>query len=234
MREELSVILPCYNEAKNISLLLERYRDVAKRIPIELVLVNNGSLDDTESVLKNILPKYKFARSVKVKKNIGYGFGVLAGLKAAKCEFLSYSHADMQCDPEDILRGWKMLSGRRDVMVKGNRKGRKVFLTSCFHFLSFMLFFRRFSDINGQPKIFHRSFLKKFHNPPYDASLDFYVQYAALRSGMQVVDFPVKFRKRLHGKSWWNKGILPRLKFMVSATSYLLRLRFSKSKISTD
>src|SRR3989344_2901291 len=132
MNPLLSVVLPCYNEEKNIFTLLERYSRISRKIPMELVLVDNGSTDETEAVLKKYLPKYRFARSVKVKKNVGYGFGIFTGLKAARGEFLAYSHADMQCDPEDVLRGWSLLSRKKSVFVKGSRKGRKGFLTSCF------------------------------------------------------------------------------------------------------
>lgn len=224
---EISVVLPCYNEGKNIPVILKRFSSLP--LDFELILVNNGSLDNTAEVMEKELPKYKFARSVTVKKNIGYGFGILTGLKAAKGHYLSYSHADMQCDPYDIYNGWRMLLSSQcpeKILVKGNRKGRKNLFTSCFHGTATVLFFHKFDDVNGQPKIFHRSLLKSMKKPPYGFSFDFYVQYMALRSDFGVISFPVKFRKRLHGKSSWASNFRSRLKTILGMTGYLLKLRF--------
>ncbi len=227
MNPLLSVVLPCYNEEKNISTMLERYSRISRKIPMELVLVDNGSTDGTEAVLKRCLPKYRFARSVKVKKNVGYGFGIFTGLKAARGEFLAYSHADMQCDPQDVIKSWDMLSGRRNVLVKGRRQGRSNFFTSCFHAASVIIFFRKFRDINGQPKMFHNSLMKNLVSPPYDFSFDFYVYYTAVRNGFSVEDFPVRFRNRVYGKSSWDLGFVSRLRSAAKYFSYLLRLRLS-------
>ncbi len=225
---KLSVILPCYNEGENIPLILERYSQVAKRVPMELVLVDNGSTDGTEGILRKELPKYKFARSVKVGKNIGYGFGILSGLRTAKSGYLAFSHADMQCDPRDIEKGWKILISSvspERTLVKGNREGRANFFTSCFHAASSAVLMKHFDDVNGQPKIFHKDLLGMMKKPPNGFSLDLYVQYTALRNGFAVRSFPVKFKRRLHGKSSWATGIRSRAKTIAGMSAYILKLR---------
>ena len=70
----LSVIVPCYNEEKNIPLILQKFDNCIDSNDIELILVNNGSTDNTENLLKKILPKYSFARSVKIEINEGIIF----------------------------------------------------------------------------------------------------------------------------------------------------------------
>ena len=225
---QLSVVLPCYNEGKSIPFILENYSKIAKNVPMELIMVNNGSLDDTEDVLRKELPKYKFARSVKVEKNMGYGFGILTGLKSTKGEYLAFSHADMQCDPNDILRAWEILSSSgamKKTLVKGNRSGRQNFFTSCFHAFTSVLFLRKFDDVNGQPKMFHKDLMKTFRKPPHGFALDFYVQYKAIKSGFEVKSFPVEFGKRLHGKSSWATSIRSRSKTIFRLGMYLLKLR---------
>ena len=71
---KLSIIIPCYNESKNIPLILSRFDEVIKRQDIEAVLVNNGSTDNSKEVLDELLPKYPFARTVNVPENKGYGY----------------------------------------------------------------------------------------------------------------------------------------------------------------
>ena len=84
---KFSLIIPCYNEEKNLPLLLERCAKITKHNDVEIILVDNGSTDKSFEVLQNLLPKYRGCRVVRVEKNQGYGFGILAGLKSAKEKF---------------------------------------------------------------------------------------------------------------------------------------------------
>ncbi|HRG76152.1 MAG TPA: glycosyltransferase family 2 protein, partial [Leptospiraceae bacterium] len=98
---KLSIVVPCYNEEKNIPLVLEKFQSVIKRDDVEVILVNNGSKDNSQLVLNELIPKYSFARTVLVEVNQGYGFGILSGLKEAKGDYIGWTHADMQTDPYD-------------------------------------------------------------------------------------------------------------------------------------
>ena len=121
----LSLVIPCYNEAANLPLLLERCKELAVRPDVEVVLVDNGSTDRTAEVLQNLLPKYPGCRSIRVEKNQGYGFGILSGLKAAKGEIIGWTHADMQTDPQDAILGLELFEKHGDdIFVKGRRYGR--------------------------------------------------------------------------------------------------------------
>lgn len=230
----LSVVLPCYNEAKSIPSVLERFSQVIGNRPVELVLVNNGSFDDTADVLKKELknPKYKFARTVLVEKNQGYGYGIMFGLKHCKGDILAYSHADQQCDPNDVIRAYDELLKRKDVtkvLVKGNR-GRRILtefvITKGLQAIVAMIFWKMYDDINGQPKIFHRSFLRKLINPPNDFKFDFYVQYTAYKNNVKVESIPVEFGRRKHGKSHWAYSIFSRVRTYLGFVGYMLKLRF--------
>jgi glycosyltransferase involved in cell wall biosynthesis len=96
---ELSVVLPCYNEGKGLEQLLDGYAAVIGGLPAEIILVDNGSSDDTPERLAELLPRYPFARGFRVLANKGYGDGIMQGLRAARGTFLAWSHADLQCPP---------------------------------------------------------------------------------------------------------------------------------------
>ena len=66
----LSIILPCFNEVNNIPDILKKFDQIIKRDDIEVILVDNGSTDNTCELLENIIPKYSFAKSIRVKKTI--------------------------------------------------------------------------------------------------------------------------------------------------------------------
>ena len=79
-----SLIIPCYNESKNLKSILERIERVSFQKEIELILVDNGSLDNTKLLLEKYTKDYNFLNVVFIEKNVGYGHGILKGLKNAK------------------------------------------------------------------------------------------------------------------------------------------------------
>ncbi len=203
--KKLSIIIPCYNESKNIPLILEKFQQVIGQHDIEVILVDNGSVDDSALVLKQLLPDYVFAKSVKVEKNQGYGFGILTGLHAASGEFLGWTHADMQADPYDVIRAYCLLQEKnfdQNLFIKGCRKGRSLFDQFFTLGMSgFEWFYLRMFlwDINGQPTIFHKSFFATWQHAPHDFSLDLYAYYTAKKLALVIVRFDVFFAKRLYG-----------------------------------
>ena len=101
---KLSVIIPCYNESKNLKSILERIERVSFQKEIELILVDNGSLDNTKLLLEKFTKDYNFLTVVCIEKNVGYGHGILQGLKNANGKILGWTHADMQTDPLDFIK----------------------------------------------------------------------------------------------------------------------------------
>jgi glycosyltransferase involved in cell wall biosynthesis len=97
-----SLIIPCYNEEKNIPILLHKYSKFLKDNESELILVDNGSVDDSANVLKKI--RHKNIKICFVKKNIGYGYGLKKGVSIAKGKIIIFSHADLEVDPKDIIK----------------------------------------------------------------------------------------------------------------------------------
>jgi len=228
---KLSVVVPCYNEDKNIPLILSRFKDVILRNDIELILVNNGSTDNSEAVLESLLPQYPFARLENIKINQGYGFGVLSGVKAAKGDYIAWTHADMQTDPYDTIRALELIEKSpipQKTFVKGKRKKRS-FVDGIFTFgmsVFETLYLRtQLNDINAQPNLFHRSFIKFWQNPPFDFSLDLYVFYMARRQKMKIIRFPVLYEKRIYGHSHWNTGLQSKYKFIRRTLEFSHKLK---------
>jgi glycosyltransferase involved in cell wall biosynthesis len=226
---KFSLIIPCYNEAANIPLLLERCSELDKQPGIEVVLVDNGSTDTTQILLAAILPKYPACRSVRVEKNQGYGYGILSGLNAANGDILGWTHADMQTDPQDALLGLKLFEQNGpDILVKGKRYGRPfadVAFTVGMSAFETILMGKPMWDINAQPTMFSRQFFESWSNPPYDFSLDLYAYYQAKAQRKPVFRFPVKFGDRAHGVSHWNVSWSAKRKFIMRTLSYSIQMK---------
>lgn len=228
---KFSLVIPCYNEAANIPLLLERCRKLTEQPDVEVVLVDNGSTDESPIVLSNLLPSYPGCRSVRVEQNQGYGFGILAGLKSATGDILGWTHADMQTDPMDALRGIEIFKKNgMDVFVKGRRHGRPlgdVAFTVSMSLFETLLLAQPLWDINAQPTMFSRAFFESWREPPHDFSLDLYAYYQAKRVGLAVHRFPVLFGERAHGVSHWNVNWAAKRKFIRRTVNFSLQLRKS-------
>ena len=158
----LSLVIPCYNEEKNIDPLFEKLKklsDLDNRI--EIIIVDNGSTDKTNTnILKNELYKKDKIKLLLVEKNVGYGNGIMTGGKAASGNFIAWCHADLQTEPIDVYNAYnKNLNHLEDgnCVVKGLRKNRNVF-DSIFTFgmsiFASIMFKMKINDINAQPKLF--------------------------------------------------------------------------------
>ncbi len=226
---KLSIVVPCYNEEQNIPLILKRFDEVIGRNDIEVILVNNGSTDNSAQVLEELLPGYPFARTTLVEVNQGYGYGILQGLRQCSGEYIGWTHADMQTDPADILKALDIIKQQKGlVFVKGNRKGRPpfdVFFTVGMSLFETCYLRKKLYDINAQPNIFPKVFFDSWENPPYDFSLDLYALYMARRKKLRVVRFPVLFPERIYGESKWNTGLKSKWKFIKRTIDFSINLK---------
>lgn len=226
---KLSLIIPCYNEADNLPLLLERCKSLGRCDDIEVILVDNGSTDTTPEVLERMLPEYPGCRSVRVEANRGYGFGVMFGLRAAKGDVLSWTHADMQTDPHDVLTGFKYFQEHSvDIFVKGHRYGRPltdVAFTIGMSIFETLLLRTVMWDINAQPTMFSRKFFDTWRDAPDDFSLDLFAYYLARQSRLSIHRFPVRFGERVYGMSHWNVNWSAKMRFIRRTVDFSLKLR---------
>ena len=224
-----SLVIPCYNEAANLPLLLQRCRDVASQPGVEMILVDNGSTDNSAQVLQTLLPGHPGCGSVRVDHNQGYGFGILAGLAAASGTLLGWTHADMQTDPQDALAGLALFDRHGDdIFVKGRRYGRPagdVAFTVGMSVFETALLRAPLWDINAQPTMFSRRFFESWRDAPHDFSLDLYAYYQARRAGLPVHRFAVRFGERAHGVSHWNVNWAAKRKFIRRTVAFSLQLR---------
>ena len=228
---KLSLVIPCYNESKNLPLLLNRCKEIAEREDnIEFVIVDNGSTDETSLVLDELALDLDYITRVKVETNQGYGHGILAGLRQATGELLGWSHADMQTDLADALKGLDLFRNTiepEQLFVKGKRHSRPIadtFFTMGMSIFETFLLRRLMWDINAQPTIFHRKFFLIWDSPPNDFSLDLYAYFLAKKTKLVIKRFPVLFGKRAYGVSNWNINFASKYRFIKRTLVYSFSL----------
>ena len=230
----LSVILPCYNESSNIVGIISSIKSALQgRNDVEIILVDNGSTDSTPQVLEQALQgeHNKQFKTLRIEKNIGYGHGIMEGVRIASGEVIAWTHADLQTDPADVLEAYKIFVDHPEYpncILKGRRVGRNpldTLFTGGMSVLSTLLLREHFSDVNAQPKMFHRNFLEKLTESPKDFSLDLYLLYQARVQKYQILEHHVNFGKRLFGESKGGGTLKGKLRLIQRTWKYMIKLK---------
>ena len=231
---DLSIIIPCYNESNSIPFLIDKCREsLIDNYNIEFIFVDNGSNDSSHDILHKLLskPQNSFGKLVRIEKNIGYGNGIIQGLNNADGEIYSWTHADLQTDPKDVINAYLKFKEnllKNNSFVKGVRVNRNVF-DSLFTFgmsvISTLMLKKRLFDVNAQPKMFNNMFYRQLSNPPLDFSLDLFFYYQALDKSMKIETFPVLFNKRHSGVSKGGGTLSGKFKLIKRTFKYILELR---------
>ena len=165
---------------------------------------------------------------------MGYGYGIKMGLKKTVGKYLAWTHADMQTDPQDVLRGLALFDQKGlDIFVKGKRYGRPladVVFTLGMSVFETLLLRKPLSDINAQPTMFSRHFFETWLTAPDDFALDLYAYYEAQIQGLKVHRFPVRFGERAHGVSHWNVNWTAKWKFIRRTIDFSFQLKKNITK----
>lgn len=119
----LSIIVPAYNEEKTIGEILSRVLAVkVKGIEkIEVIVVDDGSRDNTAVIVSEMTRKYKIITLIQHKKNKGKGSAVITGIKAATGDILLIQDADLEYNPADIPKLVEPILTKKARVVYGTR-----------------------------------------------------------------------------------------------------------------
>lgn len=121
-------MIPCYNEQENIPTLLQRVESSLQQIgkPFEVVIVDDGSTDDTPKLLAEAKTRLPWLRVIRMTRNAGQSAGFEAGFEAARGQLIATIDADLQNDPEEVPRLVKMMEEHPEYdMITGWRKDRQ-------------------------------------------------------------------------------------------------------------
>ena len=237
MPVNISLVLPCYNEEKNIVLICDEFLNLPlQKYNAELILVNNGSDDDTKSIAQKVIEnnnsKNISIKLVNLENNAGYGGGIAEGLKIAKGDYIGWAHADLQRPMIDFLKLYLRIKDKNNILGKGFRTNNRGFdgVISMLHekLASFILGYQM-NEVNAQPKIFNRELLQLFSNIPYKwTTIDTYVMYICLKNKIQIETIEVVFNTRKYGHSKWKNNFTNFISHILFNFLYLFKLRFSK------
>ncbi|MGQ9646384.1 MAG: glycosyltransferase family 2 protein [Thermodesulfobacteriota bacterium] len=122
---EISVVVPVYNEEKNLPILVPKLLEVLRGLhkTYEVIFVDDGSSDGSGRLLREMAVRYPSIRMLRFKVNRGLSTALVAGMREARGDILVTLDSDLQNDPADIPRLMQHLD--RYDMVTGWRQKRE-------------------------------------------------------------------------------------------------------------
>ena len=169
--QELSLFFPCHNEAENLEALVA---DALAALPAlasryEVILVDDGSRDDTAGVAERLVQQHGGAvRLVRHEVNRGYGGALRSGFAAARYDYLAYTDGDRQFRVADLARLVESAEATGSPVVIGYRLQRadpplRLIYATLYRVANRIWFGLRVRDVDCAAKLFRRDVLRNIN-----------------------------------------------------------------------
>jgi glycosyltransferase involved in cell wall biosynthesis len=206
---DLSIVLPVYNEAGNLRIFMPELSGVLRDLgrSYEILAVDDGSVDDSVAVLRELKQAEPNLRIIRFRRNFGQTAAFAAGFDLSRGVYVITMDADGQNDPADIPKLLEVLEEGEYDIVSGWRQERKEpFLSRRLpSMVANRLIGRstgvRLHDYGCSLKIYHRDVVK---NVNLYGELHRFIPALASSIGVRVAEVPVNDRPRRYGKSKYN------------------------------
>lgn len=203
----LTVLVPVFNEAGNLSPLADEIAAAMTGVPFEMVFVDDGSSDRSAEELLSLQQRHPAARVVRHRKRAGKSAALFTGFRAARGEWIQTLDGDGQNDPKDAAALWARLQASPPPaklgLVAGVRKRRN---DGAIKFLSSRIanFIRRSMLNDATPdtgcgfKLIRREVAVQL---PFFDGMHRFLPALTRRTGFDIMQTPVEDRPRTAGKS---------------------------------
>jgi glycosyltransferase involved in cell wall biosynthesis len=225
MPVSISVFFPCYNEQDNVERTVNNALDVLKNLKadFEVIIVNDGSRDDTARIVDDIAARNDRVKAVHHKTNLGYGAALKSGFKAATKELVFYTDGDGQFDISEMPPLIPLID-RFDI-VSCYRLDRQDSLIRKFNGWAWtklvcLLFGMKVRDIDCAFKLYKSQIFDNIEMSSDGALIDAEILARAVRKGYTVTQRGVHHFPRTAGEQTGAN-----LKVILRAFRDLLKLR---------
>jgi glycosyltransferase involved in cell wall biosynthesis len=249
-KKRLSILVPVYNEIRTIDLILEKLTN----LPIEnyqLIIVDDCSSDGTTEFLQNwqevIAPKLKKKLLISFfyhEVNKGKGAAIQTGLKAAKGKYFIVQDADLEYEPNEIVKilvtaeidKAKVVYGSRFMGRINGMKKTNYFANLLFNLILNTLYGTHITDMHTCYKMFETSIIKNIRSTSQGFGYDTDLSIGAIQAGLEIKEIPISYLGRSHedGKKIGFSDGVECLQKIISSRFSGKKLYIPKVKIYQD
>lgn len=204
-QKSISVFLPVLNEEDNVITCVKSVKTyLSKRFKDwEIVVVSNGSTDNTTKIVRELAKKDKRIKSVDNKK-VGYGEALKSGFENSSKELIFYTDGDNQFNINDLDKLLPMLNKFDAVSAyRINRQDppMRIFVANVYNFLLRILFGIKIKDVDSSFKLFKREVFKNIKLKSKTGLIDAEVLIKARKNGFKIGQIGVKHYPRIKGRT---------------------------------
>jgi len=203
----LSIFFPAYNDSGTIaSLVITALRTARTLTPDhEVIVVNDGSVDNTAEILDELARTYPQVRVVHHEKNRGYGGALRSGFASATRELVFYTDGDGQYDPAEMEVLWRRFDAGVD-LVNGYKISRadplhRIIIGRIYHHTVKILFGLKVRDVDCDFRLMRRSIFDTVHLEKNSGVICLEIMKKITDGGFRIVEVPVHHYHRAHGRS---------------------------------
>ena len=211
MPKSLSIVIPCYNEAKSLPVVLPELIQYVNERDYRLIITNDGSKDDSLQILNAHFANQPRCLAVHHKLNKGYGGAIKSGILAAETDYVITIDADGQHYLEDVDKLFALIVAQDADMIVGSRRGQqeasafrgmgKTIIRGIARFLMPMHIY----DINSGMKIYDTELAKKYLPLCPDAmAYSDIIALVFISQRHRVGEEPIRIKPRVAGDSTIN------------------------------
>ncbi len=228
-RPRVSIVIPVYNESENLRDLVAQVKAAMDAQPrsYELLLVDDGSRDDSRAILRELAAQNAWLRPLMLIRNYGQSTALQAGFDHAAGDYIVTLDGDLQNDPVEIPRLLAMLDERPDVdAVSGWRKERhdKALTRKLPSWIANALI----SKVTGVHLHDYGCALKAYRREVIDnvrlyGEMHRFIPALAVEAGARVIEVPVLHHPRLRGQSKYGLSRILRVALDLMWVKFLMR-----------
>ena len=207
---DVSVLVPAKDEAENLPLFMQLASEAFAANPntrYEVVVIDDGSSDDSWQVLQRLQVEYAFLRAVRHRAKRGIADALRTGYLNSTGPVLVFYPADLQFKPEDIPRLVQPILENRADLVTGFKEGKyeKAFVSNIYNGLSRALFHVPVKDLNSV-KAYRREVMDAL---PVRPDWHRFMVVIAAAEGFTVTEIPIPLYPRNAGRSKFGLSRIP-------------------------
>ena len=203
----LTVFFPAYNDSGTIASLVIAAVQTARRLTpdYEVVVINDGSVDETAAVVDELASLYTQVRVVHHQKNRGYGGALRSGFASATKEVIFYTDGDAQYDPREMTSLWERFGDDVD-LVNGYKISRsdplhRIVIGRLYHHTVKRMFGLKVRDVDCDFRMMRRAIFDRVTLEKSSGVICLEMMTKIQQAGFRIAEVPVHHYHRAYGKS---------------------------------